>query len=357
MIYLPNGYRMIHSIDVRNFRCYRSLHIDVASRLNVIVGDNGVGKTALLEAIFLTLANASEVALRFRQARGLDGTFSGTARRIEDAMWGDFFTDRDFSNPISIALSGTGEDNRKLVIARGTSEATLSLEPSNVGQLSSGGSIHLIWTDADGNPRTVSPSVSPGGVNLPSTNEDLPDFFGMSAGVHIPSGEIAGRFSDLGFLGRKEEFIKEFCKEFSIIKDMSVEVYGGAPVLYATLKNGKRMALPNVSSGINKAAGLLITMASRPRSVFTIDEIETGIHYSHIEGVWRSLLRFMRRFDSQLFVSTHSYECLKALVDAADGKFSDISVWRVERGRDSPTIMEFSGDDLRLALEYDEEVR
>lgn len=69
------GYQMIRSIDLRNFRCYRQLEVNNLARLNVIVGDNGVGKTTLLESIFLPLATSPEIALRLRQQRGLEGRY------------------------------------------------------------------------------------------------------------------------------------------------------------------------------------------------------------------------------------------------------------------------------------------
>jgi AAA15 family ATPase/GTPase len=47
---------MIHSIDIRNFRCFERLEIGNCRRINLLVGDNGSGKTALLEAIFLALS-------------------------------------------------------------------------------------------------------------------------------------------------------------------------------------------------------------------------------------------------------------------------------------------------------------
>src|SRR5579872_1795150 len=83
--YISTAYRMIHDIDIRNFRCFQRLQIADCSRINVIVGDNGSGKTALLEAIFLALGVGPELALRFRQTRGLDGSLSATPGRIQEA--------------------------------------------------------------------------------------------------------------------------------------------------------------------------------------------------------------------------------------------------------------------------------
>ncbi len=50
-----NDFHMIRSIDIKNFRCYEHLHVNGCKRVNVIVGDNGSGKTALLEAMFMAL--------------------------------------------------------------------------------------------------------------------------------------------------------------------------------------------------------------------------------------------------------------------------------------------------------------
>lgn len=41
------------SVTIRNFRGFDELTVDGLTRVNLIVGDNGTGKTSLLEALFL----------------------------------------------------------------------------------------------------------------------------------------------------------------------------------------------------------------------------------------------------------------------------------------------------------------
>jgi len=77
---------MINSIQITNFRGFELLVMENCHRFNVIVGDNGAGKTALLEAIFLALGATPEIGLRFRSQRGLDAAFSGPPRTIEEAI-------------------------------------------------------------------------------------------------------------------------------------------------------------------------------------------------------------------------------------------------------------------------------
>src|SRR5215469_12422377 len=39
-------------LNLRDFRCFASLELDLGPRANLILGDNASGKTSLLEAIF-----------------------------------------------------------------------------------------------------------------------------------------------------------------------------------------------------------------------------------------------------------------------------------------------------------------
>ena len=43
---------VLKNIDINNFRNYTSLSLDLNPRLNIFVGENGMGKTNILEAIY-----------------------------------------------------------------------------------------------------------------------------------------------------------------------------------------------------------------------------------------------------------------------------------------------------------------
>lgn len=43
--------QFLNSLEIKNFRLFKHLKIERLGRVNLIVGKNGVGKTALLEAI------------------------------------------------------------------------------------------------------------------------------------------------------------------------------------------------------------------------------------------------------------------------------------------------------------------
>jgi predicted ATPase len=200
--------------------------------------------------------------------------------------------------------------------------------------------------------------VSGGRIKFDDTGEDLPDFFYFAAN-HMPAaGENAGRFSDLSMAGRAIEFTKIFTNEYSWIEELTIEVVAGVPVIFATVRGQKeKFPLPNVSGGINRIIGIMLSIASREKSVVLVDEMENGIYYKHYEALWRALLSLARNYQTQLFVTTHSDEWLKALVRAAGIEWGDIALWRIERDAGQSVVRQFGGETFKAGVEAGGEVR
>ena len=93
---------MITELTVTNFRNIERLTVKPLSRFTMIGGKNGVGKTALLEALWLfTGPNQPELANR------LDG-FRGTHDRGRATFFSNIF--RDFDTEQAIGISGKEHD-------------------------------------------------------------------------------------------------------------------------------------------------------------------------------------------------------------------------------------------------------
>ena len=50
---------LLDSLEIKGYRCFEHLTIEKLGRVNLIVGKNNVGKTALLEALWIYLSRGS----------------------------------------------------------------------------------------------------------------------------------------------------------------------------------------------------------------------------------------------------------------------------------------------------------
>src|SRR5689334_11148037 len=64
------GYQVIRSLEVVNFRCFKSLRLDDVRRFSFITGANASGKIALLESLFISGGNDFEIYIRTDAWRG-----------------------------------------------------------------------------------------------------------------------------------------------------------------------------------------------------------------------------------------------------------------------------------------------
>jgi energy-coupling factor transporter ATP-binding protein EcfA2 len=350
---------MIREIAIRNFRCFESLLVRDCRRINLLVGDNGSGKTALLEAIFLALSNNVEASVRLKAQRGFDTRYSGSAEAIEEGIWRDYFFDQDWRRAITIGLSGDGEDSRQLTIARGSGDIVVPFEGFNKKEASAPAPIVFSWRDAAGLVHQASPRITARGIEFASTAEMVPsEYFLFSASQTVSATEAAARFSALSRQGRERGFVDIFTREYPWICDLDIEVVGGVPTIHATLADTKtKMPINAVSGGINRVMAIMLALASQSNTVVLVDEVENGIYFEHKAAVWRGLLSLARRGESQMFLTTHDEEWLDALVEAAD-ETADIALWRLERGpKGDPVLRQFTGGALKAGLEFQGELR
>jgi ABC-type transport system involved in cytochrome c biogenesis ATPase subunit len=348
------GDLMINEIDIRNYKCFEHLEIKNCRRVNIVVGDNGSGKTALLEAMFMALGASSEMVIRFRQSRGLDGSFRGSPRQIEETVWRDYFHKFDMSLTISIILIGSGPEARSVRIDRGQGDVFVPLD-NKLPTVHS--AINFQWKDYLGQTTTVSPEFSSSGIKLPDTGEHLPDFFFLASNQTYSSAENADRFSSLS-LAKRKKFVEVFTKEYSWIEDLTIESRVGSPAIFATVTGlDEQIPVTSISGGINRIITMLLMIASRDQSVVLIDEVENGIYYSHHAAFCRAMLAFANEYDSQLFVTTHSEEWLESLSSSYIAKKDDVSLWRLGRSKEGPTVKQFTGESLKTSIDIGGEVR
>ena len=86
---LHKRYVMINSFEIKRYRCFSSVSARNLSRVNIIVGQSGSGKTALLEALWLCAGGSPNHYFSLLGWRGI----VGTQFQIETETYDQFFRD------------------------------------------------------------------------------------------------------------------------------------------------------------------------------------------------------------------------------------------------------------------------
>jgi predicted ATPase len=345
---------MAQNVEIRNFRCFKSAKLSDCRRINVIVGENGAGKTALMEAIFLAVALSPEIPLRFRTWRGVDQTrMSGDFEAMERAFWGDMFHNRDFNQPIAVGLKGPREHERSLTVTyQGRQLADKSGLRKPITFLWKGQNEKLLH-------RALPQLESDGKITLegmPPKSSISTSFF--SSNATYSSSELVGRFSELSKKSRDDEISARFREHFKEVKDLSIEVHGGMPLLFARLQGSEeKVPITSISGGMNKLAAVLFAIPSMAGGIIFIDEIENGFYYKRLPEIWRSIAHFADAYEVQVFASTHSEECLRAAASTAANAPETFSLIRSVKIDGTTALRQFSGRDFVDAIEEHVEVR
>ena len=108
-------YRMLKSFKAHNFRCFKHVELSDLRRVNLVVGKNAAGKTALLEAIRLGLAATPQVLFAMNQLRGIQSYFpQPMTRELFESQWNMYFFNFDSSKPI--LTESIDSDGRKATL-------------------------------------------------------------------------------------------------------------------------------------------------------------------------------------------------------------------------------------------------
>ncbi|MGL5078327.1 MAG: AAA family ATPase, partial [Waterburya sp.] len=120
----------------------------------------------------------------------------------------------------------------------------------------------------------------------------------------------------------------------------------------------KRIPIGSMGDGIWRMLGLSLALVSAKDGVLLVDEIDTGLHYTALENMWKLIWETSKKLNVQVFATTHNSDCwkaLEALTNREDVGEEDISIQRIEK--DAPRSVAYNKEEIATAVEREIEVR
>lgn len=381
---------MIRSLTIDNFRAFHHFSMEGLGRINLCVGTNNCGKTSVLEAVNILAARGRPEALFQVLARRGERWIDDEAprgTRIEADIC-HLFYGHELETNASFQVTATNDHQHYGLVAK-LVETDAEIDGPETAERVSRRQVALF------DPETAE-SALPGRLTLELTwnaprpiTQRLP--MSRRGGISTEALEryprkrdedtAPTRFITTEALVRDEivsmyETIVLTPEESGIIEALQTiepEIERIAPIgserrryfqvdrggIVVKLRGSKqRIPIGSMGDGIWRMLGIALSLSRARGGILLVDEIDTGLHYSVMESMWRLVCSTARRLDVQVFATTHSHDCVRSLSaisrsDVTDG--SEVSIQRIERG--NPRSVQFTEQEIVIAAERSIEVR
>ncbi|MCA1491820.1 AAA family ATPase [Ensifer sp. NBAIM29] len=353
------------SLKLENFRSFKSLNVEKFRRINIIGGFNGVGKSALLEAMFFILDRRNPVAL----IKPLLFRRYGTSASIDPLQ---FLKDRDTK---SAQILWTGRSGRcriamaeeslppNLVVSHDASTVDAALRVDS-GTFSSqrGLAIRTYVGAAPAEDEGVFVMAAPNGMSgtiFKASESELPRGQFLSIAIRQEPKELAQIISTLIKRRRLTELVSHLQILHKDVQDLKTLQEGNEVQVYVQLNNDELLPMQYMGDGFQNLLHTLAAILNCPGGVIFLDEIDAAMHYSIVSDVWKVIAEIAARENCQIIATTHSRECINSAargIEAA-GKRNDFQYLRLERRDSAHGVVSYDMNELVNAEEYSVEIR
>ncbi|MDX1906012.1 MAG: ATP-binding protein [Bacteroidia bacterium] len=317
---------MLTHLHIQNFKCFEDLRIDNLARVNLITGKNNTGKTSLLEAVYV--AYGKDNWYKILKSRGENASSSNLIEKF-DAHASLFF-------------------NRNIVADAHINTAVLQMINTRTGRLYTSSERDMYLENLDSRLTLLN---DPDARSCNWVNSTV---LGMS--------ELESLWDRSFFLTPFEDIALTLLRH--IEKDIEKIGLGKAPGgerRFQVLLKGQKRPIPlgHLGEGMSRILGMVMSLVDGENGILLIDEFENGLHYTIQPEIWKHLFSLAKELNVQVFVTTHSKDCVEAFARAANMPENEGSA-RVIRlfnkdGRISESL--FDQEDIRTALEQHIDLR
>ncbi|RYD52533.1 MAG: ATP-binding protein [Verrucomicrobiaceae bacterium] len=347
---------MLTSITVENFRGIERLHVEGLGRVNLIIGRNDSGKTALMEALLLaTNPGTAGSSLVSRQAeRNPDADI-----RDFDEFWLPIFRRMDATRGFSIEFARSNGPKARLSIKQAPPDSPVAPEGLGIQQVQTG-AWALVREITKGD-ETITGLIQPGtqGIRFPSSlNLEAPGWNWVSSASRIGALEIR-ELSKLKQQNKDNTIINLLQYVNNQITSIELLALTGKHVnIYIRLKNEGLIPILMMGEGMKRYFEFAVVLASAKHKPIYIDEIENGLHHSTLEPLWNWIAMASDKQDVQIFVTTHSEECVQAASRAFNAQNDDgLRVIRLDKQEHETKAVVYDRDLVEAAERMGVEIR
>lgn len=319
---------MIKDIEIVEYKGFKNLKLENLSQINIISGENNIGKTVLLEALFLYKNILDYYYFFGRYSLSDSFLFIAKTRDIKKNRIRNFL--------------------KKINLITSTKEFRLNIKYKSIYELNDEERKELktfrqdykdfiVWYDIE------SLNLLPID-NIIMENTIIYNYVDSSKPTNKRLVKLYSNIQSKGIQHKFLTYLKLLDNDIAWIEPQLLD---NEMLLRLNLNNPERSLISSeLGEGTNRYIEILCTLLSNSDGTVFIDEIENGIHYTKLYDIWKAILEIVEKENIQLFVTTHNLESIEALNEASEAmNFDKISSVKLQKDKNNviyPVIRNYS---------------
>ncbi|MDI9358518.1 MAG: AAA family ATPase [Phycisphaerales bacterium] len=307
---------MIKDITIENYKGFKYLKVPNCRRINLITGKNNVGKSSLLEAIF-TMQDKQDIHNAFtKEAQWRDYHINTYNNNCIKEIYKPFFYDFDMTKSIGLTKTYTDNTSEKVHISfHEDDNFSIKLNIKNLYNQLLKAEYDIVFTESLGNDDMANRRIEK--KQIFKKNED--NYINKVGLTKYTSSWLQNSTNPVEALSKckmakKDDELIEYLKiiepKLKKLEILSKTEFAKQQIIFADVNLQELIPINMMGQGFASVLCLFSYIVSEKSYIILVDEIENGIHYSLYDKLWQSLLKLAEDYNSQLFITTHSYEMI-----------------------------------------------
>ncbi len=325
-------------IRIQRFKKITGMDIEKLRRINLFAGPNNSGKTTILEAVYL-LCHQNDIGALLELAKSRKRTTGVTPQYLYSLLEENIAIGGEFN---ACAVSAAIARYQDPDVEKYDDYITSVQADGEVEDQSACMKLHLYGSNQPNREYASIQHICRTIYSSPYhyQPEQLYRLYAKAVEAKI-NGEMVFE-KVLGFIRRIDPQIKNiFLVEENGEKSFRVD---------SEAFPAKTVELSSYGEGLVRIFELALSVSSCRNGVFLIDEFETAIHYSLLVEFTRFIHELADEFNVQIFIATHSKECIDAFVKN-QYQNEEISAYLVQDTQEGSVIKNITGKDLEYLVD------
>lgn len=345
---------MLEKLEINNFRGIKNLNFDSFKNINIFTGKANVGKTSVLEAIYMILRINAESMVTISDLRGIVGY---------DDIFESLFYDYNLKNSIKLnAIINQGKidieikpniNNRSISVPLGNqiSKNDINFVNSLQFDIKNGktSKSNVIVEKINNTVNFQVLSANKININIEDNVEFIAEYYSKN--------NLYKNLKNILEKKKEKEELHEYCRQFNDnIKDIR---FIDNKIVIETDNLEHTLNLKTMGKGFQTYLTIIASMVAGNKYIL-IDEIENGIHYEIMKILIKNIVDLSQEHNLQFFITTHSKEFLQTLNEFTEdnGYFDIISLFNLFLNKEKDIkAVKFTQENFSHFMETDSEIR